>query len=154
HAALDAAARCGEQRGEAVHRAAQAARRGGAQAAPGREGELVLDIGRRGGKAVGRIVDQDLDLERVDGREIGHYCGSSPLCFTTSRAAARSALISAANSSGVLIAGTWPRLMTYLSTKSLSAKTRRTSSLSLSTTAFGVPAGANSPYQVCDGAPL
>ena len=45
------------------------------------------------------------------------YCGCSPDAFTTSFAAARSALISAANCSGVLIAGTWPRLMMYLSRK-------------------------------------
>ena len=82
------------------------------------------------------------------------YCGSSPDAFTTSFAASRSALISAANSAGVLIAGTCPRLMMYLSRKPGSLTMRDTSAAILSMTGFGVPAGANSPYQVCDAAPL
>src|SRR5262245_7226318 len=82
------------------------------------------------------------------------YCNCMPDAFTTPCAAARSALIWAANCSGVLIAGTWPRLITYLSTNSLSPNTRVTSVAILSMTAFGVPGGANNPYQVCDGAPL
>jgi len=69
-----------------------------------------------------------------------HYCGSSPDSFTTARATSRSAAIAAANCSGVLSAGTWPRLMMYLSRKAGSLTTRVTSAAIRSMTGFGVPA--------------
>src|SRR6516162_8581134 len=155
HAMPLIAARGSKQHGEAAYCTAKAAAGRGTQAPARREGKFVLDIGWRRRQSVGRVVDEDLNLDFIDRLQPGHtpYCGSMPESFTNSLASTRSVTISLANSSGELIAGTWPRVTTNLSTNSLSSKARLTSALSRSMIGFGVPEGANSPYQVCDGAP-
>src|SRR3974390_112393 len=156
HAVPLVAARGSEQHGEAVNCTAKAAAGRGTQAPARREGKFVLDIGWRRRQSVGRVVDEDLNLDFIDRLQLGHapYCGSIPESFTTSLASTRSVTISLANSHVELIAGTWPRVITNLSTNSLSSKARLTSALRRPTIGCGVPEGANSPYQVCDGAPL
>src|SRR5262245_36707167 len=81
------------------------------------------------------------------------HCGSRPASLTTCCAIARSCLISAANCSGVLAAGTRLRAVRWRSRNAGSPTMLATSLASLSTIGFGVPAGVNSPYQLRDGAP-
>src|SRR6185503_11011725 len=69
--ARDAAARRGDEAGEAVRRAAQAAARQRLEAATVEPRGFAFDMRRRRRQHVGGIVDEDEDFEAVDGEE-GH----------------------------------------------------------------------------------
>lgn len=80
------AAHCRDQAGEAMNATAHAAVRRDTQAPPRGEGPFVLDVERRDGEAVDRVVDWDLDFDAIGFDEVGHAGGRSPFSGSDMRA--------------------------------------------------------------------